>query len=385
MAPRPSAQTGRVVDPGSGAAASPPRWRLLVLIVAVVLLFAYVLTHRLTDTGVGTAAERPPENLPELTGPRGTGPEGLLVLVGGQSAGVLDTHTGALTPVPGLQTERGDRAQLRPVPSGVLAVLTNDRGSRAVLLRKGAAVPLGTDVRVVPTRRGDLALASQRNGQTTVQLRASDGTPRERWTVRGLAAPVRDTVGGLLLTRLLSTGSSGAELLLVDPRTGAERRKLGADRVLLGATDTLVAHRAGSCTVNCDVTVSDLATGKDRQLSVVLGAPAATGAFSPDGDRLALSVPGLRLDGGWVSEPGFVAVQDVADGRTTVVPGVKTPPGQQADVDWSPEGDVLVVAVWWPDRALIGLWSPAEPGEPPVVLAARPPGDRFSGIAATSG
>lgn len=384
--PRPAAQTGRVLDldTGTRAGSTPRRWRIALLVAAVVLLFAYVLTHRVTDLGTDAGAAPPPEDRAELAGRPGDGPRGLLVLIGGPAARVLDTHTGELTAVPGLNPGQDERSRLRPVPGGVLATLTNDRGSRVLLLRDGTATLLGTAVQVVPTRAGDLAVAAQGNGRTTVRLRAPDGTVRATWGVRGLADPVRDTAGGLLLSRVLRTGSAGVELQLVDPRTGAARRTLGTDRVLLAAGDGLVAHRAADCRLDCPVTVSDAATGKDRVLPAVPGPPAATGAIGPDGDRLALSFPGDPLATGR-SRPGFVAVQDLADGRVVTVPGVRTPPAQRADVDWSPEGGVLVIAVWWSDRAAIGLWSPADPGDPPVVLRTRPPGDRFAGIAATDG
>lgn len=351
----------------------------MAMVVGVALLFVYVFTHRVS-TGTDTVTTRPPDIVAELDGPSGNGPEGLLVLVGGGSPAVLDTHTGDLTPLPGLPTAPGDRAVLQPVGDGVLATVSSDRASRALLVRRGTAVPLGDVVAAVPTRSGDIALVTQGNGSTTVRLRAPDGALRPPWSVRGLGVPVRDTVGGFLLSRVLTTGSSGGELLLVDARTGAARRTLGTGRVVLAATDRLVAHLPGSCRADCRVTVSDLATGKDRQLPAVSGAPAAGGAFSPDGEMLALSVPG-SFDGGESPRGGFVTVLDLVDAQWSVVPGVLTPAAQQAGVDWSPDGRLLVVAVWRSDRGLIGLWSPDRPGDPPVVLRTQPPGDRTSRIA----
>lgn len=366
-------ETDAVVEPGTGVR----RWAAPVAGIAVVgLLFAYVLTHRIDPAPAAPRDEGPPRITAALDGPRGTVPEDLRVLVGGSEPAAIDARTGTLSPLAGLPAAAGQRVGLAPVPDGgVLATVTDDRSSRALLLRGGAATELGDALQALPLRSGGAALLTQGNGRTQVRLLGADGKAAGAWSVRGFATALRDTAGGLLLSQVLSVRSPGGDLVLVDPRTGADRRRLGSGRKVLATTDRLIASVPGDCLLDCPVTVADLVTGRERKLPKVTGAAPGAGALTADGELLALSVPSDSVsDGGGTRAPraGFVTVLDLVDGGRTVVPGVRPATGEYAGVAWSPDGALLAVAVWLGRKAAIGLWSPARPREAPVVLPAEP-------------
>ena len=152
----------------------------------------------------------------------------------------------------------------------------------------------------------------------------------------GLLVAARDTSAGLLVGRLASPGSTGADLLLLDPRTGQPRRRIATGRIVVATGDTVVAHLPAGCGLDCPLTVTDLTGGRSRDYPTPDPGPPATGRFSPDGRRLALAVPGHYFSAQRSVRPGFVAVLDLATGAVVRVPGVETPAARTADVDWAP-------------------------------------------------
>lgn len=366
------------------------RWTLPVLGAAVVLLFGYVLTHRYPvaarpDVPAPTVPEalRDPldPGLPRMTGGIGAGPAGLRALVGGASPAVLDLHTGELDPLRGLGAADGELASPRPVRGGLLVYLSKDGvSSRTVLVRpRRPPVPLGADVQVTPLRAGGLLVTSHVPGRTVATVRDDAGVRRSGWSLPGLVVIARDTGSGVVAGRFASAGSSGADLVLLDPRSGTVRRRIAPERTVIAVGDTAVAHLAAGCGLDCPLTVTDLATGRSRDYPTPDEGPPSGGRFSPDGERLALAVPGQYFGGRRSLRPGFVAVLDLPTGAVISVPGVETPAGRTADVDWSPDGQLLLLAVWSEDRAEIGLWSPYRPAEPVLRLTTQPPGDYLSG------
>ena len=359
----------------------PRRWVRPAAGLAVVgALFAYVLTHRIDPS---VEIQEVPRTTAALDGPRGTVPESVRVLVGGAAPASIDARTGTLSPLAGLSIQPDQEARLTPVPGGgVLALVVDDRSSKAVLLKGGAAQDLGAALQAVPLRDGGVMLLRQGNGRTTVELRGADGKAGGTWSVRGLVTALRDTAGGLLVSRVLSTGTAGGELALVDPRTGKDRRKVADGRDVLTVTDAAVVSVPGDCRENCAVSVTPLTTGKERKLPVVRGAAPQAAALTTDGELLAVSVPSDYVNGG-VPRAGFVTVFDLVDGTSRALPGVRPATGQHAGVSWAPGGDLLTVAVWRGNRAWIGFWSPARPAEPPTVLPAEPPSSPGSALATT--
>jgi hypothetical protein len=359
--------------------------------VAVLLLFGYVLTHRypapaVPDGPAPTVPEvlRPPfgNELPRMTGGLGAGPAGLRALVGGTSPAVLDLHTGELDRLRNLPLAAGEQAALRPVRGGMVADLTafNGVSSRTVLLRPGQRpVPLGVDVRVTPLRTGGLLVTSYAPGRTVATVRDAAGVRQAGWSLPGLVVTAKDTEAGLLAGQFATPGSSGADMVLLDPRSGAVRRRIAPERTAVAVGDTAVAHLPAGCGLDCPLTVTDVASGRSRDYPTPDQGPPAAGRFSPDGRRLALAVPGQYFSGRRLVRPGFVAVLDLATGAVVRTPGVETQAGRTADVDWSPDGRLLLLAVWSADRAEVGLWSPDRPAAPVVRLATQPPGDYRSG------
>lgn len=352
------------------------RWSVPVLGVAAVLLFGYVVTHRVHVAAPAPVPTPMPTGLPQLTGDRAAGPAGLLVLVSGGYPQVVDAVTGRSTAVPDLVVAAGDRVRVLAVPAGTVATVTGPGRSRSesVLVGAGRPVPLGANVDVLPTLRGtDLYVAAHGPDGTTTRVVDRAGAVRGSWSQPGRLTPLRDTTAGLVASQVGAV--QGTELRLLDPRTGVERRRLATGRIVVAVGPTTVAHVAGSCAAACPVTVTALATGRSREYPVPAGTPGG-GAFSPDGRWLALAVPGQYRNGRLTVVPGFAEVVDLRTGAVTQVPGLRTGAEREPDVSWY--GPVLVLAVWTPDRGRLALWTPDRPG-PLQVLRTEPPGDdRFS-------
>lgn len=388
------AHTGPVVDEPAAVRAGPRRrWTLPVLGLAVALLFGYVATHRYPvarppEPSPVPELLRPPfgDGLPRVTGDRGAGPVGLRLLVSGPYPRVVDAHTGRVSAVPGLRLRPDDRARLQPVPGGMLATIAGQGAvrTRTLLLPTAGSRPvlLGEDVRAIPAwRGGDLLVSSYGPGGTSVRVADRTGRVRSRWDRPGLVVPLRDTAAGLVVARSATAGSSGADLLLLEPSSGRLRRELAAARIALAVGPASLAHIAASCGRDCSLTVTDLVGGGSRDYRTPDQGSPSTGKFSPDGRRLALAVPGQYLNGRLTIRPGFAAVLDLATGRVLRVPGVETPAERAADLSWSRTGS-LVLGVWWEDHARVGVWSPDRPGDRLRVLPAEPPGDYRSGSVA---
>jgi len=358
------------------------RWSVPALGLAAAVLFGYVVTHRyhVDEPAPPPSAAPAPAGLPRVTGDRAAGPDGLRVLVSGGHPQVLDTATGRATAVAGLRLAAGERVRLRPVPAGTVATVTAPATSRTrtVLLPRGGGRPvlLGEDVDVVPALRGtDLYVSSQGPGGTSVLVTERTGAVRAYWAQPGKLTLLRDTAAGLVASQRGAV--QGTELRLLDPRTGAERRRLATGRIVLAAGPISVAHVSGSCSRDCPVTVTPLAGGRPRDYSLPAGAgiPAA-GEFSPDQRWLALAVPGQYRNGRLTVVPGFAQVLDLRTGAVTRVPGVQTAAERRPDVGWY--GDVLVLGVWSARRGQLAVWSPHRPASL-QVLPAEPPGDdRFA-------
>lgn len=359
------------------------RWALPALGVAVAVLFGYVATHRVPAAPpLATTADRPrydlAAQLPRLTGDRAAGPAGLSLLVDGPSPRVLDAHTGRSTPVPGLRLAAGEQARLQPVPAGTVATISTGGASRSrselLPAAGGPPVPLGEDVLVVPTVRDRrLLVSSYGPGGTSVQLVEPTGRVLRFWARPGTTRLLRDTAAGLVVVQLGNL--QGAELLVLDPVTGQQRRRLATGRIALAVGPASVAHLAAGCARDCPVTVTALTSGASRDYRLPAGGSPAEGAFSPDGRRLALAVPGQFRDGRLSVVPGFAEVLDLPTGGLLRVPGVETPAERRPDLSWSATGSLLVVGVWAADRGRLGTWSPDWPRAPLRVLPVEPPGD----------
>ena len=350
-------------------------WTGPALGLVAVLLFGYVGTHRFHAPPPPAPPGPVPVALPRLTGDHGLGPDGLRVLVDGRFPQVLDGRTGRAAPVPGVRLAAGERVALRAVPAGMVASVS-PRGAgptRTVLLRPtGEPLPIGTDVAVLPAGTGtDLLVAARAGAGTAVRRVDRTGAVRSRWTAPAPLTLLRDTPAGLVAGRTGGGLPAGAQVLLLDPATGAVRRVLARTAIPLAVSPTAVAVLGVGCAADCGVDLVDLRTGRARHQPTGVSSPGAA-AFSPDGRWLALAVPGQYRNGRLTVVPGFAEVVDLRSGAVLPVPGLETAAEHRADLSWS--GSRLVLAVWAADHGSLAVWSPERPG-PLRVLPADPPGD----------
>jgi hypothetical protein len=231
------------------------RWSVAVLGIAAVLLFGYVATHRdpvQRPDPPGAAATTEP-GLPRVAGNRGPGPKGMRLLISGQYPQIIDAVTGHSSPVPGVQLSAGERGAVQLVPAGTVVAETAPGTSRVrttLVPTTGARRPivLGDNVVVVPASRGaDLYVARRGIGSTRVTITAPSGAARSSWTAAGTLTPLRDTAAGLVVQLVGDRGVS--ELRLVDPRTGATRRRLtvGGVVVAVGPSSPTAGPAATRC------------------------------------------------------------------------------------------------------------------------------------------
>jgi hypothetical protein len=255
---------------------------------------------------------------------------------------------------------------------------TRSRSTLVPLTGAKRPIVLGDDVAVVPARRGtDLYVAARGPGSTKVTVTTATGKARGSWTAGGTLTPLRDTAAGLVVRQLGDRGV--AELRVLDPRTGATRRRIAVGGIVVAVGPTSVAYVPADCRGDCPISVATLADGRTRRypLPPDTGNP-GVGSFAPDGRRLALGVPGQYRDGRLIVVPGFAEVLDLTTGAFTRIPGLDTAAERAPDLSWS--GDTLVVAAWSGSGGQVGIWS-ADQGDRLRVLAADPPGDAaFSSV-----
>jgi hypothetical protein len=342
-----------------------------------------VATHRDPVRRPPAAADPTPSGLPRVTGERVRGPHGLKLLVSGQYPQIIDTYRNQSGPVPGVRLDAGERAAVQVVPAGTLYTevapsTTRSRTTLVPLTGGRQPVVLGNDVAVVPALRGsDLFVAARDPSSTKVTITTASGTARASWTAGGTLTPLRDTAAGLVVRQLGDRGV--AELRVLDPRTGALRRRIAVGGIVVAVGPTSVAYVPADCRGDCPLSVTAVADGKTRSypLPADTGNP-AVGEFAPDGRRIALGVPGQYRDGRLIVVPGFAEVLDLATGAFTRVPGLDTAAERAPDLSWS--GDTLVLAAWSGSGGQVGMWS-ADQGDRLRVLEAAPPGDAaFSSV-----
>jgi hypothetical protein len=307
----------------------------------------------------------PPQAVYRLDGDPGVGPAGVRMLVGGRQPGVLDAHTGRLTPLP-VTTSIGDVAELDRA-GGTTTVVVHNRNrlrSRAALIPpSGRAVRLGQVLDLVPLRDGGV-LAEDCDGAAGTgpcTLTAYSTAGAERWdrTVARQLDLVRDTPYGLLVRAY--QGDLGGVVRLEDERSGGVRRVVGRTYAVLGADDRRVVFLPAGCGSDCELTLTDLATGASRFLPENPGNPTVA-AFSADGRRLAIGYAGLLPEDSNASpqRDGYVVVLDLAAGDGMhLVPGLTTGASGTALPVWARSGQLLLaVPTDGAGSGRVVLWPP---------------------------
>jgi hypothetical protein len=381
-----------VTDEIVGGGSRRPGLRSAASVVVAAMLLGYVLSHRhpvarphaAPPVAVTVPEFVPPDPGPQLFGSVRAGPAGLRLLVDGTDPRIVDAHTLAVTPVPGLRLRPGQAAQVRqvgPAALAALAPLSGPNGGIYLIRPDEPPLLLGGGGVFVPARDGALVMATHRPGATTVTGVGFDRRVRWGWSLPGRVDPLRDTPAGLVVAQYPGAAAGDAELVLLDRRTGVVRRRLGHARHAVATDDRSIAWVPARCDRDCPVIHTDLGTGAIRRYRMPGRREPAAGAFAPDGRQLALSFPGVPADTDprTPAKPGFAGILDLRTSALTQVPGLATSPAAHADVAWSADGRWLVLGVTWPEEELIAVWRPgaeviilplALPGEPTTATLA---------------
>jgi hypothetical protein len=276
-----------------------------------------------------------------------------------------------VSPLPGLDLVPDSVLSVFPLGSALAAVTEPYGGLGGRFVVRPGAQPLmvGISDGVLPSRDGQLILTAYDRGGTTITELTLDRHVRWQWQQPGLVIGLRDTKAGLLAAQYDGPHGRWANLLLLDPKTGATRREIGHGLVA-ASSDTMVAWTPADCPNACSLAVTDLTTGKTRRYAMPIYWVPEHGAFSPDGRSLALTFPATGRTG--VSRPGFVVVLDLRLTTFTRVRNLRTGSGLGAEVGWSPDGRYLVIAVNWPDHQQLVLWRDERLTVLRTVLPGRP-------------
>jgi hypothetical protein len=306
----------------------------------------------------------PPDAVYRLDGVPGPAPAGVRLLLGGLRPAVLDPGTGLLTPLRDVRHYPGDAVDLRRGPGLTVALVHSDPYyvRAAALPDGGRSADLGTVQDALPMRDGSVLTAvclAGSGGGCSLSQYAGAGELRWQRRVSDRIVLLRDTPGGVLT---LIRGDEARGMLQVEnPRNGKVRRDLGVVGTVLAATDRQVAWLPPDCTSGCPVVVADLGTGERRELSGLAGR-AALGAFSPDGQRLAVSFVGLdpKDPDRSTQRDGYLAVLDLRTSAWTRAPGLTTGAQTAAVPVWTPAGDRLLIGTGTDGVGRIAVWRPGD-------------------------
>ena len=364
----------------------PPRWAWAIAAVAAVAALAGVVVartgpHRATPTSAirSPAAgpshgdlRMPPRRPARMAGQPLPRAAGLRLMLGGHEPAWLWVATGKTEPIRGLPRVDNGYQLIRvatgwaalPFPGDVSCDNCAPRPMPAYYIADGSrdASRLGAADFVAPAAATDAVwLVSYRAGAV---MPATRGTAQE-FSVSGAAlGPRRRLPRGYVIDQGTATG------LLLAPAVagnGAVRYQLwapGARRVTR-SFQNVIAASAGEiawmpvCTARCSVHVLNLGGGRDRVIPLPGRSQAYTGAFSPDGRRLALQVT-ARLGADGRAAATRLVVTAVAGGRLTAVPGTTIGTGIGVDFGWQAGSGRLVADVGLQDAWQVAVWRPGD-------------------------
>ena len=173
------------------------------------------------------------------------------------------------------------------------------------------------------------------------------------------------TRAGLLLVQEASAGDFRYELW--DPGT---RRVTRSFVHVIAASPTEIAW-APACPGSCRVDVLDLAGGRTREIPLPGQRTALEGAFSPDGQLLALLVDFGRTKDGYPAASQLM-VATLASGRAAAVPGTTLGSGIGVSFGWQPGSRLLIADV---AADVAGHVAADAPGQAEWQIAEWQPGD----------
>jgi hypothetical protein len=226
------------------------------------------------------------------------------------------------------------------------------------------------------------------------------GGPRRAWAVSYLAqhtvltalaggrvvtlkpgtSPFADTAAGLVVVAHHGLPDLPDTLELIDPTTGALRRRL-AEATPLGAAGHLILVSLPDCGAllthrTCTLESIDLTTGlPTASFELSAGrAPISDAVFSPDGTKAAFQLARAsqdpRFTTGWPSRLADVVVLHLHTGRLDIVPGLELPPLTWAGLAFDATGRWLLTTVSEGERGELLAWRQGMPG--PALVTTLP-------------
>ena len=189
-------------------------------------------------------------------------------------------------------------------------------------------------------------------------MNTAAGTAREAGPGGTLTQPVRlpagyaivaGTVRGLLLAPVGRPPGTADKLW--DPSAARAGQAFAG---VIAASPRAIAWNP-PCAARCDVRVLDLATGRRTTVTLPPGNSAASGAFSPDGDFLALQLSFGNTGDGLAMQ---LEVAAVASGRLTAVPGTWVSSDALVGFGWPAAGDNLVAQFNFTTKTQLASWHP---------------------------
>jgi hypothetical protein len=157
---------------------------------------------------------------------------------------------------------------------------------------------------------------------------------------------------GLLLAPQIQRGVTGFPLW----QPGARRPSRVFPDGVVAASASEIAWTP-RCASSCRVYVLHLASGRATMVRLPAGSSATDGAFSPDGDYLALQVSfGSGGDGGALAMQ--LQVASTATGHLTVVPGTWVSSDALVGFGWPGGGDRLVAELSFLTKVQVAAWRP---------------------------
>jgi hypothetical protein len=172
----------------------------------------------------------------------------------------------------------------------------------------------------------------------------------------------------------------GLLLAPITPHPGTTADKLWnpADSRTVAAFDAVIAVSPAEiawtppCAAQCQVRLLNLATGKQTAVQLPAGSSAASGAFSPTGNYLALQVS----SGDYDAQAMRLEVASVTSGRLTAMPGTLVSSDALVGFGWPIGGDNLVAEFFFATKVQLASW---QPGASRLALAViRPRQDQSS-------
>jgi hypothetical protein len=377
-----------------GGDREPGRWpgRLVAVAVAAVILAVVALhlphgrpapvPHRSPVSTAGAAGRAPlpvpgsavpglPGQPNGVVGPFAPWAGSLRLLVTGQRPAWFWPATGRVQPIGGLPPDRAGYVFTRSGSGWAVqpdAAVQPGCGSCAgpslpvyyLADHAPAVTKVGSADRVAPgATSGALWLTSYPRG---ADLGTTAGTADEisvagpplgpRLRIPAGYAIDRATDRGLLLAPVIRPGGQTAYELW-DPAAAKVSRVFGG---VLAASSTEIAWLP-RCVQRCRLEILNLAAGRQTAVQLPPGSSVANGAFSTDGDYLALQV---TLGSG--SDDGALAMQlevaAVASGHLTVVPGTWASSDALVGFGWPDGSDRLVAELTFTTKVQLASWRP---------------------------